>query len=176
MCSCHIDPHEWTGERDCSACHNASSFLDAQFDHVDAVDCQRCHLKDSSIPHYPAQCSTCHTGTATWAAAAFNYVALTDCQSCHATWAPVNQYLGQCSTCHSTTTWAGARFNHTFQLNHEGANSDCVTCHPGNSYPSYTCFGCHDEGRVNREHREEGITDLSHCIRCHPTGKEPDDD
>jgi hypothetical protein len=38
----------------------------------------------------------------------------------------------------------------------------------------YTCYGCHEHSRseVESEHREEGIGNLSNCVRCHPTGRE----
>jgi hypothetical protein len=57
-------------------------------------------------------------------------------------------------------------------LNHGNANRDCLVCHPGNNTAGYTCYTCHDQGEVAREHREEGIGDFGNCIRCHPTGEE----
>jgi hypothetical protein len=46
---------------------------------------------------------------------------------------------------------------------------ECVTCHVGNDYSRYTCYGCHEHTVQNilREHRDEGIRDLDNCVRCH---------
>lgn len=48
-------------------------------------------------------------------------------------------------------------------------NVDCVTCHVGNDYSRYTCYGCHAHTVQNilREHRDEGIRDLDNCVLCH---------
>ena len=63
--------------------------------------------------------------------------------------------------------------NHTFPLNHESANGNCSTCHPGNNYATYTCYSCHDQGKMAEEHREEGIGDVAaDCARCHPDGRD----
>ncbi|MCB0027723.1 MAG: hypothetical protein KDE28_07450, partial [Anaerolineales bacterium] len=95
--------------------------------------------------------------------------------ACHAP--PPNHFSGTCRTCHTdTTNWRNATFSHSFPLNHGGANSNCSTCHTNNNYSSYTCFNCHNQGEMIEEHADEGITDISNCVGCHPNGEEPDDD
>jgi hypothetical protein len=102
----------------------------------------------------------------------FNHAGFDNCASCHAGRAPANHYPGQCSNCHSTSTWGGATFSHRFPLDHGDANRNCQTCHPGNNTGTYTCYSCHERGRVADKHREEVEGDFSDCMRCHPTGKE----
>jgi hypothetical protein len=170
--SCHANdapPNHYAGQ--CSNCHTSTTSWPAvQFNHAGFTDCQSCHASDAPANHYAGQCSNCHTSTTSWPAVQFNHAGLTDCRSCHAAAAPANHFPGQCSDCHSTATWAGATFSHAFPLNHGRANGNCQTCHPGNNYASYTCYTCHDQGATAREHREEGISDLANCVRCHPTG------
>jgi len=84
------------------------------------------------------------------------------CASCHAR--PRNQLhmavTTECKQCHSTKAWKPATFAHNryFRLdaNH---NVACVTCHTGNRFAAYTCYGCHEhqEQQLIREHAEEGI-------------------
>ena len=56
---CHLDPHDGLYEESCVRCHDAVDF-DGEFDHVDAVDCDRCHAGDRPDDHYTGQCSHCH--------------------------------------------------------------------------------------------------------------------
>jgi hypothetical protein len=158
----------------CYGCHchvSTATWAQLQFDHANATDCQSCHTSDAPPNHYADQCSNCYTSTTDWTTVQFDHTGLTDCQSCHNGDAPPNHFPGQCSSCHSTMTWAGASFSHTFPLDNGAANGNCQTCHPGDVYTSYTCYDCHNESRTIGEHRDEGITDLSNCVRCHPTGR-----
>jgi hypothetical protein len=81
-----------------------------------------------------------------------------------------------CGGCHSTKGWAPAQYNgpHTFPTGHGRANT-CRDCHR-NSLNGYTCYTCHDQGEIAKEHQDEGINNYSNCIACHPTGKKEDDD
>ena len=40
----------------------------------------------------------------------------------------------------------------------------------------YSCTGCHEHSldRMEKKHREEGVTNLDRCRRCHPSGSEHD--
>lgn len=94
------------------------------------------------------------------------------CQTCHR--APADKLhtkiTGNCNQCHAQTAWKPASFDHdkSFVLDRDH-NVECVTCHVGNDYSRYTCYGCHEHTVQNvlREHRDEGIRDLDNCVRCH---------
>ena len=95
------------------------------------------------------------------------------CDTCHA--APANDMhralsIG-CAQCHRTEAWKPATFDHAkfFPLDKDH-NPSCVTCHTGNDYSKYTCYGCHEHTPANMQakHREEGVAeDLQDCVRCH---------
>ena len=53
-------------------------------------------------------------------------------------------------------------------------NTTCVTCHTGNDYKRYTCYGCHEHtpAKVRAEHEEEGIRDFENCVECHRSADE----
>lgn len=184
--------HSIIGEQDCLECHTApenhypgactlchsdtTDFNIVFFDHatIGGQDCTVCHLPPAN--HYQGACTLCHTDTTDFRIAFFNHSVIggQDCAACHA--APANHYPGQCSACHNTSTFAGATFNHTFPIYHEGANGDCAVCHPGNDTSTYTCANCHNQQEMISEHSEEGIGDISNCVRCHADGREHDDD
>ncbi|MBI4927058.1 MAG: hypothetical protein HY835_04785 [Anaerolineae bacterium] len=167
--SCHANrkpANHWNGQ--CSACHSTNGWRPANFNHAaaGATDCQSCHNRPSN--HFGGHCAACHN-TNGWRGASFNHAAAgaTDCQSCHNR--PSNHFAGQCSDCHNTNSWGGASFNHSFPMNHGGANGSCSTCHPGGG-SGYTCFGCHDQGKMNEKHKEVGNYSSS-CADCHRNGK-----
>lgn len=197
--ACHTDTtdfnivifdHTVIGSQDCAICHTApanhypgactlchsdtTDFRIAVFNHsvIGGADCVACHAAPAN--HYPGACVNCHQDTGNFRNVNFNHAGLADCAACHA--APANHFPGQCSSCHNTTTFAGATFNHTFPIYHEGANGDCATCHPGNDTRTYTCFGCHNQQEMIGEHSEEGIGDISNCVRCHADGREHEGD
>ncbi len=164
----------------CSACHSTNAWKPANFDHsaAGATDCKSCHTGDKPAKHYSAQCSACHSTNA-WKPASFNHSAAgaTDCISCHSGNRPNNHFSGQCSQCHSTNAWKPASFKHSFPLNHGGANQQCQLCHTNQNYNAYTCYGCHEHNpsRIQDKHKE--VNNFSNnCIRCHPGGREADDD
>ena len=95
------------------------------------------------------------------------------CDTCHA--APKNDLhkalsVG-CDQCHKTEAWKPATLAHDkfFPLDKDH-NAACVTCHVGNNYKQYTCYGCHEHTPANMQakHREEGVAEsLDNCVRCH---------
>jgi len=49
-----------------------------------------------------------------------------------------------------------------------------VTCHTGNDFKRYTCYGCHEHtpANVRAEHEKEGIRDFENCVECHRSADE----
>jgi len=170
--ACHTPPpNHFTGA--CRACHtDTTNFRIAFFNHsgIGGTDCSACHAAPAN--HFSGTCSSCHQDTTNFRNASFNHAGLTNCSGCHQP--PANHYTGQCSACHNTTTFSGATFSHSFPINHGGANGQCASCHPGNDTHTYTCFTCHDQQRIIGKHNEEGIGDISNCVRCHASGNEHD--
>lgn len=81
-----------------------------------------------------------------------------------------------CIQCHLTSRWTPADFDHSayfvLDRNH---NASCKTCHTNNQFED-TCYGCHEHTPSNilGEHREEGISNINDCVRCHKSGNEHD--
>ncbi|MCI0521428.1 MAG: hypothetical protein L0Z70_14365 [Chloroflexi bacterium] len=162
---CHAEDDEHGGRfgQDCAACHTPETWEEATFDHALAdfqltgahgnVACEDCH-RDGVFEGTPQTCAGCHAGPA------FHQ----------------GLFDSDCAACHDSQAWRPARFDrsHRFPINHgEGGASTCTTCHP-NSLRVYTCYGCHEHTQSNiaGKHNEEGISDFSNCVRCHPTGRE----
>jgi hypothetical protein len=134
------------------------------------TDCRACHSE-----HPGSRGNLAHAG--------FTHAMLApadrdDCASCHS--APGDALhrgvTGSCATCHSTERWKPATFDHQkyWPLDRDHS-ATCVTCHPGNVFEKYTCYGCHEHSpaRMRREHDEVRTTNLDDCVRCH---KSPNDD
>jgi hypothetical protein len=170
---CHgdDDAHGGSFGWECADCHTTDGWGGAAFDHSGLTDCQSCHTDDKPSGHYSGQCSACHN-TNSWGNASFNHSGQTDCQSCHTGDKPNDHYSGQCSECHDTNSWGNVSISHSFPLNHEGANSNCATCHP-DSLNEYTCYGCHkhEPQKMQEKHEDKDIFDISDCAACHPNGK-----
>ena len=108
------------------------------------------------------------------------------CESCHKVPADTfhRQMKGNCAQCHSPQGWKPATFAHDklFVLD-QNHNASCVSCHTGNDFSRYTCYGCHDHtvANVRRKHQEEGIQNFENCVECHrsasgkPQGTREDD-
>jgi hypothetical protein len=176
--SCHADrrpANHFQGQ--CSACHNVDGWTPANFNHDTAgADCQGCHEDQRPQGHSGGQCSACHN-TNGWQPANFNHeTAGADCQGCHEDRRPANHFQGQCSECHTAgSSWGSSTISHTFPINHHGADGSCTTCHPAGT-PEWSCFGCHNQGGLERKHSEKGISEIAgQCLNCHPTGREDDD-
>jgi len=99
------------------------------------------------------------------------------CGTCHQ--GPVDNVHSnsnqECSTCHSMDRWRPANLDHAryFRFDkHHGP--DCLTCHRDNNYREYTCYSCHEHspGKIEKEHREEGIRNYQDCSACHPSADE----
>jgi hypothetical protein len=160
--SCHAqdDAHQAAYGPDCGLCHTAEGWTPAAFDH----DLSAFKLEGK---HADVTCEQCHTsgykGTPV------------ECFACHA--APdfhAGLFIGQdCSACHTAAAWRPARYDgpHTFPMNHGEGNNVCADCHQPN-LTQWTCTTCHDQNEITQEHEEEGISNFTDCLRCHPTGEE----
>ncbi len=163
--ACHAkdDHHQGQFGQDCGACHSPVDWTQATFDHSkSAFPLTGAHLK--------VDCNACHKPGST---GAIVFAGLsTVCVSCHSEPAYHQGLFGTvCETCHNTSAWSPASFTgaHPFPISHGGANT-CHACHP-TTLRTYTCYTCHNQGQIVSKHREEGITNLNNCIRCHPTGQ-----
>ncbi|MEB3323394.1 MAG: cytochrome c3 family protein, partial [Synechococcaceae cyanobacterium] len=150
---------------DCTQCHSTTSFSGATFAHT-------------SFPltggHTGLDCASCHDGGV--------YTGLpSDCVSCHrpdydATLDPNHAASGfntNCTDCHGTTTWIGARFEHTsFPLTGAHGGLDCTACHGDAVYAGRdaTCFACHQAdyaATTSPNHSAAGFP--TDCSQCHGT-------
>ncbi len=179
--SCHVTNLETVEMTICTTCHaQADAVFMASHEQEFGSDCLACHdgvdrMHDFDHArvfvldgrHAEIECVACHadqkfTGTPA------------ECVACHAE-PPIHAGIFgvQCELCHSTTAWLPASLKtHTFPLDHgdEGMIA-CETCHV-TTYVEYTCDNCHDPVEMKQEHSEEGISDITNCIECHPTGLE----
>jgi hypothetical protein len=147
--ACHANmapANHWAQQ--CSTCHTAgTTWTQAVFNHSsqDVSNCSSCHAGTAPANHYANQCSSCHTPGASWSQVNFDHgvINATNCAGCHQGTAPANHFDMQCSECHKTSGWLPASFDHPFNMNHEGANGNCATCHPAGP-PETDCRACHD--------------------------------
>jgi hypothetical protein len=126
-------------------------------------------------------CATCHT-TTEWTPATFDHrqFARRACTACHDQQRPADELHRQagddCGSCHTTNAWEPATFEHDqYFLLDRDHRASCRTCHSeSGSYKSYTCYGCHEHSLSGMlaEHRDEGISDLRDCVRCHRSADE----
>jgi hypothetical protein len=145
--------------------------------------CESCHIAPGTELHrrFDQACVQCHK-TQGWTPAGFDHALLTQadqgrCASCHK--APADalhrQITGNCGSCHTAKAWTPATFDHDrfFALDRDH-NAACVTCHVGNNYAGYSCYGCHEHtvANIRAEHEEAGIRDLDNCVRCHRSANE----
>jgi hypothetical protein len=153
---------------DCTVCHTTATWLNATFNH-----------NNTPFPltgaHVTVPCSQCHVG-GVFAGTP------TDCYSCHkadyaGTTDPNHAAAGfptTCATCHTTTSWAGATFNHTwFPINHGNANGVCSTCHTNpNDFSVFQCTNCHTAAQTNPQHSGVSgyVYNSVNCYQCHKNG------
>ena len=151
----------------CMDCHDGVDRL-SDFDHTQVfslngvhaeIACQDCHA-DRAFRGTPEECAACHAEPEIHAG-----------------------FFGlECQLCHTTQAWTPAALGqHDFPLDHGGQGEvACETCHPGNVYVEYTCYGCHEHNpeEIQPKHLEEGISlgELAACVNCHPTGMEAEGD
>jgi hypothetical protein len=161
---CHIqdDAHQGRYGDQCEACHQPTTWQDVTFDHA----LSRFPLTGA---HQLLECESCHAGgTFAGLSAA--------CVACHADPAyHLGLFSSTCDSCHNTWAWRPTPYNgpHSFPYNHGGAGGTCATCHPS-TLTGYTCYSCHEHNQssIQSKHREEGISNLNDCVRCHPSGRE----
>jgi hypothetical protein len=132
-------------------------------------DCLACHSDHAGVKRFRQQGRFNHS--------LLQKKTLDQCQSCHKSPADSlhRQISGSCGQCHSQNKWTPATFSHSnyFELDRDH-NARCVTCHAGNDYQRYTCYGCHEHTpeNIRREHIEEGIRSFDNCVKCHRNGSE----
>jgi hypothetical protein len=135
---------------------------------LQSADCMACHTDHAAIllaqskpgnfdhslfkPDVAKQCASCHTKPEDGLHAAIT---------------------SGCGQCHATSAWKPASFAHdryfVLDANHKVA---CATCHIGDQFKRYTCYGCHEHQatQIIAEHAEEGVRNIEHCARCHRGG------
>lgn len=179
--------HQDLTEQDCVACHldHAGPMFTHRsrkpFSHEllrDTVrdQCGSCHQPPKNQIHrdLTVGCQECHR-TPAWKPAMFDHARLAtnaQCVDCHKPPADTlhKQVQGNCGQCHATTAWKPSSFEHDrFFVLDRDHDASCVTCHAGNDFKGYTCYGCHEHtpSKVRAEHEEEGIRDFGNCVRCH---------
>ena len=146
---------------DCVSCHDGAGNM-VNFDHKSffvldgqhaALKCDQCHA-NRQFKGTPKQCAGCHAEP-----------------KVHA-----GLFGADCAACHTSGAWTPARLTrHTFPLDHGGQGQvPCGTCHP-DTYPAYTCYGCHDhvQTEIINSHAEKNIQgdQLSNCAACHASGR-----
>jgi hypothetical protein len=94
------------------------------------------------------------------------------CATCHI--APVSALhqaaSTNCAQCHTQSAWKPATFAHAKLFVLEGPhNTPCATCHVGEVFTRYTCYGCHEHqpDRIRAKHVREGLTNFENCVQCH---------
>ena len=186
--------HAKFSKQECTACHTDHKGLKpsvpvSRFSHellsgTDNTNCISCHSKPTDDVHaqLSSECGSCHSTSGWKSSASFNHEMIqgadkSNCASCHkppkASYH--NPFNTDCGKCHITSKWRPSSFDHSayFQLD-RNHNADCMTCHTNNNFSSYTCYGCHEhsQGRIESKHYEEGISNISNCVRCHKSGNE----
>ena len=156
---------------DCRQCHSTmDNWLNAKFDHSTTgfalsgahatLDCTSCHVGGKFQGTSP-QCISCHQKD-------FNGTT----NPAHAS----GGFPTTCAQCHSTTTWAGASFNHGavtgFTLTGMHATLACTSCHVNGQFAGTpaSCNGCHMtdfQGTNNPNHAAVGFP--TDCALCHST-------
>ena len=187
--------HENLKDQACTACHTDHKGINptislSKFNHnllpsAEQTNCNNCHNKPTDNLHQSLSnaCNKCHTTIEWKSTSGFNHNMIQDstknnCVSCHKS--PNDNFHSSfkdnCTSCHSTNKWSPANFEHSkyfvLDRNH---NASCTTCHTtNNNFKVYSCYGCHEhsESNILGEHREEGISNLNNCIRCHKSGNE----
>jgi len=186
--------HQELVEQDCMTCHtdhpgsrftgrSGKSFSHALLRATTRDRCEVCHAAPETSLHQGLGkgCAQCHTSDH-WKPATFKHALLAPavrerCEACHQ--APTTnlhrQFKSGCGQCHTMERWKPATFDHARYFALDGDHdAPCATCHPGDDYRRYTCYGCHEHtpSRVRAEHLEEGIRDFENCAACHRGGGE----
>ena len=138
---------------------------------LNSQDCVACHTDHAGVLRFMQQGRFNH--------ALLQKATREQCQNCHKP--PIDlqhqQITGSCAQCHTQEKWLPTTFNHSQYFSLDGDhNTRCVTCHVGNDYSHYTCYGCHEHSpsSIRRKHIEEGISNFDNCVHCHRSGNEHD--
>ncbi|MBL8359016.1 MAG: hypothetical protein JNN18_00880, partial [Rubrivivax sp.] len=155
------------------------------------------HIPYASVPAAAtANCDACHKSSySTWSNGKFhaNFSVSAGCTTCH-TGAYLNAVgkpstpihatvTGGCESCHrSTTTWAGAKVDHTTFND----STVCASCHNGSSATgksathipsgSANCYGCHSVTTwAPSKWTHTQLPVVGQCASCHTGGYPPAD-
>ncbi|MFN8587323.1 MAG: hypothetical protein U0704_05935 [Candidatus Eisenbacteria bacterium] len=153
----------------CATCHNTTAWTGATYNH-----------NATSFPltgaHTTTTCNSCHGD------GVFNNHAM-DCASCHMAdynaaqppHASSGFAASACATCHTTTTFAGAVFNHSttaFPLTGAHLAVSCNSCHSDGVYDGKptACYSCHasDYSAAVPTHTNTTFP-TNACATCHTT-------
>ncbi len=181
--SCHLtnfngttNPNHVTAgyPQTCDLCHTTTAWTPSTFNH-----------STGPFPltgaHTTTPCASCHVNN--------NYTTIpTDCYSCHkaaytGTTDPNHvaaAFPTTCQDCHTTTSWAGAVFNHTKFPIYSGTHNQsvwvtCSACHTNSTnYQVFSCITCHQHTQSNTDPKHQGVGGYSYtatsCYSWHPTG------
>ena len=154
---CHRpdDVHDGRLGEDCSQCHGAEEFTNAQFKHFDetgfrlqgrhaSLKCVQCHVSNRSSFELGSTCVACHSAN--------------------------DPHLGRngrkCAQCHTNESWTKVGFEHErdtgFALSGAHEALACAACHKDSveTVNGGNCIDCHEaESPHGREQ--------SQCDRCH---------
>ncbi len=181
--SCHLAKYQATTNpghiaagfpQQCEVCHATTAWTPASFNH-----------STTAFPltgaHTSVACANCHVGG--------RYAGTpTDCYACHqtdftGTTNPSHTAAGfptTCTTCHTTSTWLGARFDHTWFPIYSGAHAGkwatCNDCHTNpTNFKAFSCLTCHQHEKtiMDEKHREvpSYVYNSPNCYACHPLGR-----
>lgn len=189
--------HQSFLNQDCIACHTDHKGINpklslGKFEHSLLTkpilnNCINCHKTPKNELHkqLTTDCKGCHNTNDWKASKTFNHELITglnknNCTSCHQS--PKDAFhqsvKTNCSECHTTKKWLPSSFNHSsfFVLDKNHSPNKCSTCHVGNDFKKYTCYGCHEhsEATIRSEHLEEGIRNFQDCVLCHKSANEHD--
>jgi len=178
--------------QECTSCHTdhkgakpripISKFSHELLSGTGNSQCISCHSMpaDNIHPQLSSDCNNCHNTIGWKYSVSFDHEMIqnadkNNCVSCHkqpkASYH--NQFNTDCKKCHITNKWRPSSFDHSayFQLD-QNHNANCITCHTNNNFKEYTCYGCHEHspGNIESKHNEEGISNLTNCVRCHKSG------
>ena len=192
----NVQFHQYLKETPCTSCHtdhqgrnpgsSISLFNHEMLNPLVLNSCNNCHHSPIDKLHTKLNnsCNSCHS-TETWQfAEQFDHDLIKAdqrnlCSTCHLK--PEDNFHSNftenCDKCHSVSAWKPSTFDHSsyFELDRDH-NVQCITCHTGNNFSSYTCYGCHEhsESKLIQEHREEGIFNIAKCTSCHRNADEDD--
>ncbi|HUO52254.1 MAG TPA: hypothetical protein VMT93_07035 [Gemmatimonadaceae bacterium] len=166
-------PHQSNGfPVTCEGCHTTVQWAMGGFNHAATgfaltgahatTACNLCH-KNNQFTKLATDCYSCHSTDFTNPANSVNHVSV--------------GFPTACETCHTTSTWAGASFNHAttgFALTGAHAAVACNQCHLNNQFTKLAtdCYSCHttdynlSSNPVN--HSAAGFAPAQ-CATCHTT-------